>query len=115
MTVRLYMDHHVHGEITKGLRRLGIDVLTAFEDRGHRLPDPALLDRATTLGRVLVSMDEDLLAETTRRQRTGGNFAGLVYSHQQDITIGEAIRDLELVCGVYDSTSIRNLVIRIPF
>ena len=114
MTLRLYMDHNVHGGITDGLRRLGIDVLTAFEDRGHRLPDPRLLDRATALGRILVSTDEDLLAEATHRQRTGGTFAGLVYGHQQRVTIGEAIRDLEIICGVYDEDALRNLVVYIP-
>ena len=114
MTLRLYMDHHVHGAITDGLRDLGIDVLTAFEDRGHRLPEPTLLDRATDLGRVLVSMDEDLLAEAARRQRASGTFAGLVYGRQRGVTIRQAIRDLEMICGVYDEDGIKNQVVYIP-
>jgi len=32
MSVGLYMDHHVHREITAALRRRGVDVLTSAED-----------------------------------------------------------------------------------
>ena len=32
VSLRLYMDHHVRGEITRGLRQRGVDVLTAFEE-----------------------------------------------------------------------------------
>ena len=52
------MDHHVPGPIVRGLRVRGIDVLTAFEARMHRIPDEEPLARATELGRVLVTQDE---------------------------------------------------------
>ena len=57
------MDHHVPRAITTGLRLRGVDVLTAYEDGASELPDPALLDRASELGRVLFTQDDDLLAE----------------------------------------------------
>ena len=41
--------------ITSGLRRRGIDVLSAYEDGAHELEDVALLDRAGKLSRVLFS------------------------------------------------------------
>jgi len=53
MTVALYMDQHVPDPITKGLRRRGVDVITAFEERRHELADADLLDRASELERVL--------------------------------------------------------------
>ncbi len=34
------MDHYVLRAITDGLRDLGVDVLTAFEDGSHELLDP---------------------------------------------------------------------------
>ncbi|MFV9504839.1 MAG: hypothetical protein AB4911_09780, partial [Oscillochloridaceae bacterium umkhey_bin13] len=46
-----------------------VDVLTAFGDNAHELDDPALLDRATVLGRTLFTQDDDLLVEAQRRQR----------------------------------------------
>ena len=65
------------------------------------MEDADLLNRATALGRVLFSQDEDLLEEATRRQRDGRHFAGVVYAHQLGITIGKAIADLEILaqCG----------------
>ena len=62
MSVALYMDVQVRWAITAGLRRRGVDVLTPQQDGAARFEDPALLDRATQLGRVLVSQDDDLQA-----------------------------------------------------
>ena len=57
--------------------------------------DPDLLDRATTLGRLLCSQDEDLLVEAARRQRTGRPFATVVFARQLELSIGRCIADLE--------------------
>jgi len=74
-----------------------VDVLTAQWDDTTRLPDPELLDQASALGRVLVSQDEDLLAEAAQWQRAGGEFAGLIYAHQRSITTARFIDDLQLI------------------
>src|SRR5438552_347200 len=108
MTLALYMDHHVPSAITAGLRRRGVDVLTADEDGSAKLEDDPLLDRVTSLGRALFSQDEDLLAIAHRRQRTGQEFAGVLYAHQLVITIGQAVHDLELATKVLDPDDIRN-------
>ena len=100
MSVGLYMDVHVPAAITRGLLLCGVDVLTAQLDGTTQLDDPALLDRATKLGRVLFSQDEDLLAEATQRQRSGKFFSGVIYAHQLNITIGRAIQDLQILANV---------------
>jgi ADP-ribosylglycohydrolase len=61
MALQFLMDHHVARAITLGLRLRGVNVLTAYEDGSHEISDPELLDRATDLGRVLFSQDDDLL------------------------------------------------------
>lgn len=61
------MDENVPRAITGGLRLRGVDVLTVQEDGRRGLDDPRVLDRATELGRVLFSQDEDLLVEARRR------------------------------------------------
>ena len=94
------MDVHVRRAITTALRLRGIDVLTAQADEAARFPDPELLDRASELGRVLFSQDDDLLREATARQRDGRHFAGLIYAHQLRISIGRCIDDLELLAKV---------------
>ena len=114
VSVALYMDVHIRWAITAGLRRRGVDVLTAQEDGAARYEDPALLDRATQLGRVLVSQDDDLLQEAARRQAAGERFSGVVYSHQLRITVGQAIRDLELLASVYEPVDMENRVEYLP-
>lgn len=97
MSIALYMDHHVPRAITIGLRLQGVDVLTAFDDGASQLDDAALLNRATELGRVLFTQDDDLLIEATRRQKEGIHFSGVIYAHQLHISIGACIRDLSLI------------------
>jgi hypothetical protein len=114
MAIKLFMDQHIPGPITAGLRLRGIDVLTAFEDGSHRLEDPDLLDRATELGRVLFTEDDDLLVIAHERQISRIDFAGLIYTHQQRITIGKAIEDLELLAKCADPEDFLNEVQFIP-
>ncbi len=70
MSLALYMDVHVPAAITRGLHRRGVDVLTAQADGTTRLEDPDLLDRAMTLGRILFTRDEGLLAVAAERLRS---------------------------------------------
>ena len=114
MSVRLYMDVHVPRAIIDGLRLRSIDVVTAHEDGARQVTDAELLDRATALDCVLFSMDADLLLEATRRQRSGESFAGLVYAHQLNVTIGECVRDLELIGVAADPDDLRNRVEYLP-
>jgi hypothetical protein len=113
--VQFYMDHHVPAAITAGLRRRGVDVLTAEEDGSAALDDDPLLDRATSLGRVFFSQDEDLLAIAHRRLKTGEEFAGVVYAHQLAVSIGQAVRDLELIAKTLEPEDMLNRVEYIPY
>jgi hypothetical protein len=114
MPVRLFMDHDVRRAITDGLRSRGVDVVTAFEDSSHRRPDPSLLDRASELGRALFTRDDDLLAEAHRRQRLGIPFAGVIYAHQLEVSIGRCIADLELIAKVCEPGEVANRVHFLP-
>jgi predicted nuclease of predicted toxin-antitoxin system len=109
------MDHHVPAAITSGLRARGIDVLTAFEDGTAECEDDALLQRATEMGRVLFSQDRDLLAIARRWQHSARPFAGVVYAHQLGITIGQAIKDLELIAAVCEPEDMENWIEFLPF
>ncbi len=108
------MDHHVPAAIADGLRRRGVDVLTAYEDGAAELDDPDLLSRTTQLGRVLFSQDRDLLILADQWLRAGRNFGGLVHAHQLSVTIGEAVRDLTLIAQVLEPEDMQNHVEFIP-
>ena len=102
MSLRLYLDVHSRRRSRRPFGRQGVDVLTAQEDGSRRFLDPALLDRALALNRVLFTRDEDFLGEGSRRQQAGAAFAGIIYAHQIRVTIGQCVRDLELMAKVLE-------------
>jgi hypothetical protein len=109
------MDHNVHGAIISGLRSRGIDCLTTDEDGTSSAQDDVILSKSTELDRVLFTTDDDLLAIVAEWQRRGRHFTGLLYGHQLQITIGQAIRDLELAAKVLDPRDMYDRVERNPF
>jgi predicted nuclease of predicted toxin-antitoxin system len=94
MSVGLYLDEHVPRAIALALRLRGVDVLTAQEDESRGKSDREVLDRATQLGRVVFTQDEDFLREASRCQREGVPFSGVLYAHQLECTIGQLVMDL---------------------
>ena len=112
--LRLYADECVKGAIVRALRERHIDLLTVVEDGRESEPDTAILDRATELGRVLFSQDDDLLAEATRRQRAGEPFTGMIFAHQQHVSLGVCIEDLELLATLVDPDEMENWVEFLP-
>ncbi len=112
--VRLYMDENVRSAVTKGLLQRGVDVVTAQEDGYDNTPDPQVLDRATALRRVPFTHDNDLLREAHIRQAQGKPFAGVLYVHQNNITIGQCIDDLELIAKYTEPDEYVNRVQYLP-
>ena len=78
------------------------------------MDDPAILDRAGELERVLFTQDDDLLAEATRRQREGIPFHGVIYAHQLRVSIGTCVHDLEIIAKAGEPEDLRNGVQFLP-
>jgi hypothetical protein len=114
MRVAFYMDEHVPSSITVGLLMREVDVLTAQKDGRERAPDPSVLDRAMELNRVVFSFDADMLREADRRQRLAVRFAGLVFAHPARISVGQCVRDLELVAKATEPSDLVNQVVYLP-
>lgn len=114
MSVPLYMDQHVPSAITQGLRQRGIDVLTTAEDQTSDWTDEPLLERARNLERVVFTQDDDFLVIAHEWQQSGREFCGIVYAHQLSITVGQAIRDLELLTRVMTFDELRNRIEFLP-
>jgi predicted nuclease of predicted toxin-antitoxin system len=114
MAVSLYMDVHIPKAITLELRMRGVDIVTSQEDDTTRLADPELLDRATGLQRVLFTFDDDLLKEAKRCQVNSIAFAGVIYARLLDISIGDAVRDLEIIAKAAQAEDMLNRVEYLP-
>jgi hypothetical protein len=109
------MDVHIPQPITEQLRRRGVDVLTAIEDGAATLPEDELLERTKVLGRVLFTQDIRFKALAQDWQREGREFACLIFGHQLRGTIGEFVRDLELIAQVSAWDEWVNMVEHLPF
>ncbi len=114
MPIRLYMDHNVPRAITDGVKSRGVRVLTAFEDRRDKVHDITLLDRTVELGCILFTRDYDLLQEGSKRQKNEIPFHGIVYAHQLRVSIGDCIRDLEIIAKAANSENLMNSVLYLP-
>lgn len=112
MSVRFYMDEQVPRQITLGLRIRGVDVLTVQEDGRSGLLDPDVLARATELQRVLFTRDDDFFPIANELLAASIDFYGIVYSHQQLASIGDCVRDLEIIA---QACSLEELMNRIEF
>src|SRR5262249_51353063 len=112
--VRFYADENVKGAIVRGARRRGVDLVTTVEDGYGGKSDPEVMDRAAALGRVLLTQDEDLLAEASQRQANGVSFPGVLYAHQKSVPVGQCVRDLELAAVAGSPEDFANQVHYLP-
>lgn len=114
MSIGLYMDQHVPKAITDGLRLRGVDCITALEDNAATMYDADLLDRATALGRALVTSDKDFLVEADKRQAVGVEFTGIIYTHPLRVSVRRCIDDLEIIATVGEPEELANRVQFLP-
>jgi hypothetical protein len=108
------MDVHVPQAITDQLRERGVDALTAIEDGARELTDEDLLARALELNRVVFTQDIRFKALAEDWQRQARPFAGLIFGHQWSATIGQLVKDLELICLACEPDECRGTVQHIP-
>lgn len=114
MALAFYLDHQVPRAVAHGLQLRGIDVLTAYDDRRSEAADPAILDRATELRRVLFTQDDDFLVEAAKRVCDNVPFCGVIYAHQMRVSVGACVRDLELIAKACRAEDLVNIVLFLP-
>ncbi len=105
--IRFYLDEHVHPAITAGLRRLGVEVLTAQEAGLLSAGDEAHLALAHREGRVIFTQDADFL----RLHRDGEPHHGIAYA-PQGTPIGRIVRGLILAHEILNQ---QDMVGRVEF
>jgi len=88
--------------------------MTAQDDGAQHMDDEALLARAMSLNSVLVTSDHDFLAIADRWADAGRAFTGIVYAHPLRVSIGAAVKDLELVASAGEPSDLANRVEFLP-
>lgn len=103
--IKFYTDEHVPSAVTKGLRRRGVDVLTARERNLLTASDETQLTVTTCEGRVIFTQDADFL----RLHAQGNSHAGIVYAHQTT-PIGVIVRGLMLIYQILEPKDMQDHV-----
>lgn len=101
------MDEHVPRAVTQGLRRRGVDVLTAQEAGMLGADDEQHVALALRQGRVIFTQDADFL----RLNAAGLPHSGMVYAPQQT-AIGTIVHGLMLI---YDVLSPEEMASHVEF
>lgn len=103
--IQFYLDEHVPRAVTEGLRRRGVDVLTAQEAGMLQATDEQHLAFALSEGRVIVTQDAGFL----RLHTAGRPHAGIVYAPQQT-AVGTIVRGLMLIYDILGPEDMANHV-----
>ena len=114
MALTIYMDVHIPAAISDGLRRNGLDVVTSQEDQTRTADDEELLVRATALGRLLFTYDEDFLTISAAWHHSGKHFPGILFAAQTGMSIGRTIADIQLIAEVCSPEEVADQVIYLP-
>jgi hypothetical protein len=102
--VRFYLDENMPVAVAEQLQRRGIDAVTVRDLELLGESDINHLIRATTEGRVLCTHDVDYLDMAF----AGVEHAGIIFGQQARHGVGDWVRFLELVHGVYTSEDMKN-------
>jgi predicted nuclease of predicted toxin-antitoxin system len=90
--ISLYSDENVDRRIIDGLRRRGVDVLTAREaGLTGTVPDDQHLQLATDRRRVLLTGDTDLLGIAHVWTASGRPHSGVIFFHPGWTTVGHVV------------------------
>ncbi|HEY3391183.1 MAG TPA: hypothetical protein VGK58_00640, partial [Lacipirellulaceae bacterium] len=84
------------------------------EDSADQLRDELLLERASKLVRPIVTHDIRFQALAQDWQRQGKLFCGLIFAHQLQVSIGQCVRDLEIIAKATDPQDWTSQIIRLP-
>jgi hypothetical protein len=114
MAVAFLFDVHLDYAIAGQLRLRQVDVLTAQEICADRFSDEVLLDHATQLARPLVTHDIRFHAMAENWQIQGRPFSGVIFGHPMQVSIGQCVRDLEIIAKATDPEDWVSVILRLP-
>jgi len=98
----------VQTAVAEGLKRRGIDAISARDAGNLGLTDEQQLIYASENELPLFTHDADFLKLAHHWAITGQNHWGIVYVHPQKLNVGECIRRLKILADLFDADDLRN-------
>lgn len=108
--LKIYADEDVNFAIIKGLRALGVTAWTAKEVGLQGKSDEEQLAYTAKEKAVLFTHDDDLLTLADQWFKVGKEHWGIIYVHQNKLSIGECIRRLMDYAVILEAEDMKNCV-----
>ena len=108
MKIKIYADENVNGTIVNGLRRRGVEIQSTYEAGNLGIPDEIQLAYAVAQNACLFTHDDDLLTIADQWQKIGKEHSGIIFVHQEKLTIGEIIGRIKLIVDILSPEEMKN-------
>jgi predicted nuclease of predicted toxin-antitoxin system len=106
--MRLYTNESVPVAIAEGLKRRGVDVVSARDAGNLGLTDEQQLAYAHAQNMVLFTHDDDFLKIAHDLAAAGQQHSGIIYVHPQKLGIGQSIRRLKVIIELLTEDDLLN-------
>lgn len=108
--MKIYCDENIESAIVEGLKRRGIEVISARDTEDLGEDDEYHLKRASELGAVILTHDVDFLKIAHQWRQEGKKHKGILYAHPLDLSLGECIRRVELITQVLSEEEMEDYI-----
>lgn len=110
MSVSIYTDESVPIAVAAGLTRRGVTAISAREARNLGISDDEQLAYAVRNRLLLFTHDTDFLQLAHEYTSLSQEHWGVIYAHQNNLSIGECIRRLKELSDLFAQEDFRNYV-----
>jgi len=104
--IKIYADESVNVAIVEGLKRRGVEAFSAKDTDKLGLTDQQQIEVTAKKQAVIFTHDADFLRIAIHKQHPG-----IIYVHQQKLSVGECIRRLKAIAETKSPQEMRNRII----
>ncbi|HWR59709.1 MAG TPA: DUF5615 family PIN-like protein [Thermodesulfovibrionales bacterium] len=101
--MRIYADENIEQAIVDGLRRRGIETVSAGELGYAGKSDNFHLKKAADMKAVILTHDVDYIVLAERFDHHG-----IIFSHSRHVSIGQCVRGVELLVNILTDEDMEN-------
>jgi predicted nuclease of predicted toxin-antitoxin system len=110
MPVEIYTDESVPVAIAAGLKRRGVKATSARDAGNLGLSDEEQLAYAIANRFLLFTHDDDFILLDAKLREAYKDHWGIVYVHQDKLSIGECIRRLKELADLFEQDDLKNYI-----
>lgn len=108
MTISIYTNESVPVQVVQGLRRRHVDAKSARDSHNLGFSDDEQLAYATQHKMAIFTHDDDFLRIAHQWTQMTKTHWGIIYVHQDKLSIGGCIRRLKEIADTFDAEDFYN-------